>query len=73
MIKSLKIIRAIIVNLGLLGLGGFAIARGGDPTLLGFTVLAVFGAYNSLEIGDYLALVRAYNEIQDGSTDDDGE
>ena len=41
-----------------------------DPTLLGFLALSVLGAYNGLELGDYLALVQAYNEVQGESTDD---
>jgi len=31
--------------------------------------LAVVGAYNGLEIGDYLALLRAYQEVQSGNHD----
>lgn len=70
MLKSLKVIRAIIVNVGILAIGGYAISRGGDPTLLGMTVLTVVGTYNGLEIGDYLALVQAYEEVQSETGDD---
>jgi hypothetical protein len=69
MLKALKILRAIVVNLGLLALTGYSIRRGGDPTLLGFTALAVIGAYNGLELGDYLALVQAYKEVQQTTAD----
>jgi hypothetical protein len=27
----------------------------------------VIGAYNGLELGDYLALLRAYKEVQDAA------
>jgi hypothetical protein len=70
MLKTLKIIRAIVVNIGIIALSTYAISRGGDPTLLGFLALSVLGAYNGLELGDYLALVQAYNEVQGESTDD---
>lgn len=70
MLRTLKIIRAIVVNIGIIALSTYSIFRGGDPTLLGFLALSVLGAYNGLELGDYLALVQAYNEVQGESTDD---
>jgi hypothetical protein len=73
MLKTLKILRAIIVNIGVLAVGGYGMYLGGDPTLLGFVTLAVVGAYNGLEIGDYLALLQAYQEVQAGITDDDSD
>jgi len=69
MLKKLKILRAIVVNIGVIGVGAWAMYLGGDPTLLGVLTLAVVGAYNGLEIGDYLALLRAYQEVQSGNTD----
>jgi len=72
MIKTLKILRAIIVNVGIFGIGGYAMYRGGDPTLLAISTLAVAGAYNGLELGDYLALVQAYQEVQ-AETNDSGD
>ena len=72
MLRKLKIIRAIVVNIGIIVLSTYAIYRGGDPTLLGFLSLTVLGAYNGLELGDYLALVRAYNEVQSEAGTDGG-
>jgi len=71
MLKKLKIIRAIVVNIGVLAVGAWAMYLGGDPTLLGVLTLAVVGAYNGLEIGDYLALLQAYQEVQTGTNDDE--
>jgi len=71
MLKTLKILRAIIVNVGIFGIGGYAMYRGGDPTLLAVATLAVVGSYNGLELSDYLALAQAYNEIQTESDTDD--
>ena len=70
MLKALKILRGIIVNVGILLLVGYAISRGGDPTYLTVAALAVLGAYNGLEIGDYLALLQAYPEVQAETGDD---
>lgn len=65
MLKSLKIIRAIIVNLGLISITLFAIAEGGDPNLFGFMGLFVLGAYNGVEVLDYLSLLQAIAEAKD--------
>lgn len=75
MLKTFKIVRAIIVNFGIFGIGGYGMFLGGDPTLLGITVLLVAGAYNGLELSDYLALVQAVHEVrnQQTTTDDSTE
>ena len=41
---------------------------GGDPTIISVIAFGVIGAYNGLELGDYLALLRAYKEVQDAAT-----
>jgi hypothetical protein len=69
MLKSLKIIRSIVVNIGILTLSLYAVSQGGDPTVLGSLALGVLGGYNGLEFTDYLALMQAYKEVQ---SDDDG-
>ena len=70
MLRALKILRAIIVNLGVIAIGLYAISRGGDPTFLGGFGLTILGAYNGVELLDYAALLQAYSEVQ---TDADGE
>lgn len=69
MLKKLKILRAIIVNLGVIVIALYAISRGGDPTFLGGFGLTILGAYNGVEILDYAALVQAYNEEVQNSGD----
>jgi len=64
MLKTLKLFRSIIVNVGILGVTAYAVSQGGDPTILGVLALATLGGYNGLELTDYLALVRAYQEVQ---------
>jgi hypothetical protein len=70
MLRTLKIIRAIVVNLGVIAIGLYAISRGGDPTFLGGFGLTILGAYNGVELLDYAALLQACSEVQ---TDADGE
>ena len=64
MLKTLKILRAIIVNLGIMALSGYFVFEGGDPTIIGVLSLAVLGGYNGLELTDYLALVQAVQEVK---------
>lgn len=71
MLKKLKILRAIVVNIGVLAVGLYGMSLGGDPTILSVVTLSVIGAYNGLEIGDYLALLRAYQEIESAGQDSD--
>jgi hypothetical protein len=68
-LKTLKITRAIIVNLGVIAITLFAIAEGGDVTLFGLLGLSVLGGYNGLEISDYAALLQAYREVQSDTPD----
>jgi hypothetical protein len=63
-LKTLKIIRAILVNLGIFGIGFYAISLGGDPTIIALAVLGVAGGYNGLELSDYLALLQALQEVE---------
>ena len=73
MLKKLKILRAIVVNLGLFTGWFYTLLLGGDPTIVSVMAFIVIGAYNGLELGDYLALLRAYREFQDApAQEDDG-
>ena len=67
MLKKLKIARAIVVNLGLFTGWFYTLHLGGDPTIISAMAFAVIGAYNGLELGDYLALLQAYKEVQDAA------
>ncbi|MFC6887946.1 hypothetical protein [Halorubrum trueperi] len=71
MLRALKILRAIIVNIGVIAIVLYSIARGADPTFLGSFGLAILAAYNGVELLDYAALLQAYKEVQTGS--DSGE
>lgn len=61
MIKSLKILRSIIVNLGIILIAIFGLWNGGgsNVALVGLLTLA---AYNGVEYVDYVALIQAYKE-----------
>jgi len=69
MLKTLKILRAIIVNVGIMALSGYFVYEGGDPTIIGVMSLGVLAAYNGLEISDYLALLQAVQEVQTQNND----
>jgi hypothetical protein len=65
MLKLLKTVRAIIVNVGLVAISLSALSQGGDATIIGPLALLVLAGYNGVEYADYMALVRAYSEYQD--------
>jgi len=65
MLKLLKTVRAIIVNVGLIAISLSALSQGGDATIIGPLALLVLAGYNGVEYADYMALVRAYSEYQD--------
>ena len=71
MFRTLKLIRSIIVNIGIIVLGIYALVLGADPTIVGAVAILVLGGYNGLELSDYAAAVRAYNELQDAGTKND--
>lgn len=71
MLKSLKIVRSLVVNLGIIGITLVALYLGGDVTILGSLGLFVLGAYNGVEVLDYLSLAQAIVEVKQES--DGGE
>ena len=70
MLKSLKILRAIVVNGGLIIGWFYSLSVGADPTIISALIVVTLGLYNGLEVGDYLALVQAYKEVQTESGND---
>jgi len=73
MLKGLKILRAIIVNLGIITITLYAVYSGGEPTVVGGLGLAVLGGYNGAEVMDYLSLLQAIAEAQDQQQTDGGD
>jgi len=67
MLKSLKIIRSIIVNLGIIAIALYALKTGGDSTIIAPIALFVLGGYNGVEYADYMALAQAISEISSES------
>jgi hypothetical protein len=69
MLKSLKIVRSIVVNAGLTAITILGIKHGGDPTVIAPLALAILGAYNGVEIADYQALAQAIVEVSQETAD----
>jgi len=63
MLKGLKIIRSIVVNIGISAISILGLRYGGDPTVIVPLAIAVLGAYNGVEIADYQALAQAIVEV----------
>jgi hypothetical protein len=65
MLKTLKIVRSIIVNLGIIGISLAALFyTGADATLVSVIGLITLGAYNGVEVADYAALAQAFSEVK---------
>ena len=62
MLKKLKILRAIVVNVGLVAISLYALSLDADPTIIGGVGLVSLAAYNGVEIADYGALLQAVAE-----------
>lgn len=69
MLKALKIVRAIVVNLGMIGIAALALTEGAEATIVGSIGLVSLAAYNGVEIVDYTALAQALLEVS-GEGDD---
>jgi len=65
MLKTLKIIRSIIVNLGIIGVTLYTLAAAnGDAALIGAIGITTLGLYNGVEVADYAALAQAFSEVK---------
>lgn len=64
MLKTLKLVRSIIVNLGVISIAILALQYGAEPTLVATLSILVLGAYNGVEYSDYQALIQAIAEVR---------
>jgi len=65
MLKTLKILRSIIVNVGIISVTLFAlIETSADPTWIAALGIATLGLYNGVEVADYAALAQAFVEAK---------
>lgn len=62
MLKALKILRAIVVNIGIIAISMYALIQGAEATIIGGVALVSLAAYNGVEIADYQALAQAIVE-----------
>jgi len=64
MLRALKIIRSIIVNLAIITISLYSLYRGGDPTFVSAVSLSTLALYNGVEVADYAALAAAFAEVK---------
>lgn len=69
MLRTLKLIRSLIVNIGIIAISVYALSRGGDPTLVPSVTLVTLAAYNGVEVADYAALATAFKEVKQEHND----
>jgi hypothetical protein len=71
MLRTLKILRSIIVNVGIIGVTLYALATtAADATLISALGLVTLGLYNGVEVADYAALAQAFAEAKASQSDD---
>lgn len=70
MLKALKILRSITVNIAIISISLYALYRGGDATLVSTVALVTLGIYNGVEVADYAALATAFREVKEEQDDD---
>jgi hypothetical protein len=73
MLRTLKILRSIIVNLGIIAVTLYTLlATGADATLVSTIGILTLGLYNGVEVADYAALAQAFAEVKSEQDDGDG-
>jgi len=63
LLQHLKVVRAIVTNLLVAAVAGFAITEGGDPTLIGGAAVVSLALLNGIEISEWLAAKQALEEL----------
>lgn len=64
MIKRLKLVRSIVVIVGVSAISLYALFLGANPTLVAVLSLPSLATYAGVEAIDYGALLQAYKEAQ---------
>jgi len=67
MSTRLRILRAIVVNIGFITIALYSIWEGGDPTVVGALGISMLGLYNGVEIADAAALAQALAESRENA------
>lgn len=73
MLRTLKILRSLVVNCGIIGVTLYSLINGADATFIGVIGILTLGLYNGVEVADYAALAQAFVEVKQGQSDDRGE
>jgi len=70
MLKGLKILRSMIVNLGIIAIALVSILEAdANATIVGSAAIVTIGLYGGVELADYAALAQAFAEVKS----DDGD
>ncbi|EMA19024.1 hypothetical protein [Haloarcula argentinensis] len=69
MLKTLKILRTILVNAGIIGIALTALfLTNADATIITVLSIATLGLYNGIDAADYAALATAFAEVRSQQT-----
>lgn len=73
--RASQLIRATVVNIGVIAITLISLFQGGDPTVVPSLAITTLALYNGVELADYIALATAVAEVAAGDIqrdDDDG-
>lgn len=71
MLKTLKILRSILVNAGIIGIALSALfLTNADATITTVLGIVTLGLYNGIEVADYAALAAAFAEVRAQQTEE---
>ena len=72
MLKTLKILKSILVNAGIIGITLTALfLTGADATIITVLAIVTLGLYNGVEVADYAALATAFSEVRTQQAEDE--
>jgi len=71
MLKTLKILRSIVVNTAIISITLYALYIGADATIVSAIALVTLGLYNGVEVADYAALAQAFTETRKDLEDEE--
>jgi|APHM01.1.fsa_nt_gi hypothetical protein len=67
--RTLTIVRAIVVNLGIIALSFYGLRLGGSVTIITVFALGVLAAYNGIEASELRAFFQAFQEAKQNESD----
>jgi hypothetical protein len=63
MLKHLKVVRAIVTNILVVGIAFYVVGSGADATVIGTTAISALALLNGIEVSEWIAAKQALEEL----------